>query len=182
MELETQEIRRAAQQADRLRNEKKTGECAAMRKRVFSLACGMMLMLGVSGHAAAQNDQDNAGQPLSARQELQHIHTPHSIDQEMARLTKDLELTSAQQKQVLPLLEEHHDKIQALLYKNPSTSRQALGPQIHAISDVTHHEIHALLNEHQQELEQAMQQREHNGEEGRRPERAGTSPAAPGGI
>ena len=181
MELETLEIR-GSQQPEQLRNEKKTGECAAMRKRVFSLACGMMLMLGVSGLAAAQNDQDNAGQPLSARQELQHIHTPQSIDQELARLTKDLELTPAQQKQVLPLLEEHHDKIQVLLDKNPSASRQALGPQTHAISDETHHEIHALLNAHQQELEKAMQQREHNGEESRRPAPADAGPAAPGGI
>ena len=43
-----------------------------------------------------------------------------------------------------------------------------LGPQIHAISDETHHKIHALLTDHQKELEKAMQQREHNGEENRR--------------
>jgi hypothetical protein len=153
-----------------------------MRKQGFSLTCGMVLLLGVSSLAAAQDNQDNAGQPPSARQELQRIHTPGSIDQELARLTKDLELTPAQQKQVRPLLEEHHDKIQALLDKNPSASRQALGPQIHAISDETHHEIHALLNAHQQELEKAMQQREHNGEEGRRRKPTDASPAAPGGI
>jgi hypothetical protein len=34
--------------------------------------------------------------------------------------------------------------------------------------DETHHEIHALLTDHQQELEKAMQQREHNGQENRR--------------
>src|SRR6266851_564145 len=44
-----------------------------------------------------------------------------SIDQEFARLTKDLELTPKQQQQVRPLLEEHHDKIQALLDKNPKS-------------------------------------------------------------
>jgi hypothetical protein len=125
----------------------------------------MMLMVGMTGLAVAQ---DNTEQPPSARQQLQHIHTPQSIDQELARLTKDLELTPAQQKQVRPLLQEHHDKIQALLDKNPTATRQALGPQIHAISDETHHEIHALLNAHQQELETAMQHREHRGEEGRR--------------
>jgi protein CpxP len=145
-----------------------------MRKWHFRLVCGMMLMLGTTGLAAAQN---NTEQAPSARQELQHIHTPQSIDQELARLTKDLELTPAQQQQVRPLLQEHHDKIQALLDKNPAASRQALGPQIHAISDKTHHEIHALLNAHQQELETAMQQREHRGEEGRR-----AQPAGPGGF
>ena len=101
------------------------------------------------------------------REQLQHIHTPQSIDQELARLTKDLELTPEQQKQVRPLLEEHHDKIQALLDKNPKASRQELGPQIHAISDETHRKIHGLLTDHQKELEKAMQG-EHNGGENRR--------------
>jgi len=112
--------------------------------------------------------QDNGVQERSARQQLQHIHTPQSIDQELARLTKDLELTPEQQQQVRPLLDEHHNRIQALLDKNPTASRQELGPQIHAISDETHRKIHALLTDHQKELEKAMQQREHNGEDNRR--------------
>jgi protein CpxP len=136
-----------------------------MRNGSFTLAYGVMLMLGMAGLAVAQ---DNGVQQPSARQQLQHIHTPQSIDQELARLTKDLELTPEQQKQVRPLLQKHHDRIQALLDKNPTASRQQLGPQIHAISDDTHHEIHALLTDHQKELEKAMQQREHKGEENRR--------------
>jgi DNA anti-recombination protein RmuC len=136
-----------------------------MRNRPFTLAYGLMFLLGTAGLAVAQ---DNAVQQPSARQQLQHIHTPQSIDQELARLTKDLELTSKQQQQVRPLLDEHHDRIQALLDKNPNASRQQLGPQIHAISDETHQKIHALLTDHQKELEQAMQQREHHGGENRR--------------
>jgi hypothetical protein len=77
-------------------------------------------------------------------------------------------LTPEQQRQVRPLLEEHHDRIQTLLDKNPTASRQQLGPQIHAVSDETHRKIHALLTDHQKELEKAMQQREHNGGENRR--------------
>ena len=136
-----------------------------MRNRPFTLAYGIVLMLGMAGPAVAQN---NGAQQPSARQQLQHIHTPQSIDQELARLTKDLELTPEQQQQVRPLLEEHHDTIQALLDKNPTASRQELGPQIHAISDETHRKIHALLTDHQKQLEKAMQQREHNGGENRR--------------
>ena len=137
-----------------------------MRSRPFTIAYGFMLMLGMTGPAIAQ---DNGVQQPPAREQLQHIHGPQSIDQELARLTKDLELTPEQQKQVRPLLQEHHDKIQALLDKNPTASRQDLGPQIHAISDETHRKIHALLTGHQKELEKAMQQREHNGGENRRP-------------
>jgi hypothetical protein len=140
-----------------------------MQNQHFTLAYGVMLMLGMAGSVLAQdNAQDKGGQQPSARQQLQHIHTPQSIDQELTRLTKDLELTPKQRQQVRPLLDEHHDKIQALLDKNPTASRQQLGPQIHAISDETHREIHALLTDHQKELEKAMQQREHKGEENRR--------------
>jgi IS5 family transposase len=136
-----------------------------MRNRTFTLAYGIMLIFGITGPGVAQ---ENGGQQPSAREQLQHIHTPQSIDQALARLTKDLELTADQQKQVRPLLVEHHDRIQALLDKNPTASRQELAPQIHAISDETHHRIHALLTDHQKELEKAMQQREHSGEENRR--------------
>ncbi len=141
-----------------------------MRNRPFTVAYGVMLMLGIAGPAVAQDHvaQEDGVQQPSAREQLQHIHGPQSIDQKLARLTKDLELTPKQQQQVRPLLEEHHDKIQALLDKNPTSSRQELGPQIHAISDETHRQIHALLTDHQKELEKAMQQREHNGEENRR--------------
>ena len=136
-----------------------------MRNRLFPLSNGVMLLLGIAGPVAAQ---DNGAQQPSAPQQLQHIHTPQSIDQELARLTKDLELTPEQRKQVRPLLHEHHDRIQSLFDKNPASSRQELAPQIHTISDDTHHKIHALLTDHQKELEKAMQQREHNGEENRR--------------
>jgi hypothetical protein len=137
-----------------------------MRDQSFRLGMGVVLVLVMAGAGRAQ---DNGVQQPSARQQLEHIHRSQSIDQEFARLTKDLELTTEQQQQVRPLLRDHHDKIQALLDKNPNASRQELGPQIHAISDETHRDIHALLTDRQKELEKAMQQRENDGEENRRP-------------
>jgi Spy/CpxP family protein refolding chaperone len=125
-----------------------------VRSRPFTLAYGVMLVLGVLCSAVAQ---ENAAQRTPARQQLQQIHTPQSIDQELAHLTKDLELTAEQQQQVRPLLEQHHDSIQALLDKNPTASREELGPQIHAISDETHREIHALLTDHQKQSEKTME-------------------------
>ena len=147
-----------------------------MQNRSFTLVYGVMLLFGTMIPAVAQ---DNGGQQPTAQQQLQHIHTPQSIDQELTRLTKDLELTPKQEQQVRPLLDEHHDKIQALLDKNPTASRRELGPQIHAISDETHREIHALLTDHQKELEKAMQQREHNGEENRRSAPAAAASPSP---
>jgi hypothetical protein len=136
-----------------------------MHNQTFMLGFGVMLMFGTAAHAVTQ---DNGAQQPSAREQLQHIHTPQSIDQKLASLAKDLELTPEQRRRVRPLLQQHHDKIQALLDRNPKASRQELGPQIHAISDETHRQIHALLTEHQKELEKAMVQREHGGEENRR--------------
>lgn len=137
-----------------------------MRTWSFTRAFGIVFIFGTAGLALAQGNV--APQP-SASQELQHIHSSQSINQELSRLTRDLELTSQQQQPVRTLLQQHHEKIQALLDKNPNASRQELGPQIHAISDDTHREIDALLTDHQKQLEKAMQQREHDGKEQRRP-------------
>jgi hypothetical protein len=144
-----------------------------MRSR--GITYGVVLTFALASLTLAQ---DNLVQQPSARQQLQHIHTPRSIDQELARLTEVLELTPEQQRQVRPLLEQHHDRIQALLDKSPTASRQQLGPQIHAISDETHREIHVLLSAHQQQLEKALLQGKHQGEEHRRPVTP-TSPADP---
>ena len=152
-----------------------------MRNKFLILTCAIMLTAEAAGVSAMA--QENATEAQASRQTLQKIHTPQSIDQELARLTKDLELTSDQQKQVKPLLQQHHDKIQALLDKNPTLSRQDLQPQIHAISDETHRQIGALLTDHQKQLVKAMLTREHNGEERRRPEQPSTTqPDAPSSV
>jgi Spy/CpxP family protein refolding chaperone len=132
----------------------------------FTLGLTGMLVLWMTGIAMAQ---ENAPQPQGPNQARQGIHGPRSIDQELDYLTRDLELTPIQRKQVRPVLQEHHDKIQVLLDKNPGRSRQDLAPQIHAISDETHHQIETLLTEHQKQLAKAMQERMHDGEESRRP-------------
>jgi hypothetical protein len=115
-----------------------------------------MLALGITGVAMAQQQASPQEGPNEARP---LIHGPRSIDQELDHLTKDLELTPSQRKQVKPLLQEHHDRIQALLDENPKLSRADLGPQIHAISDRTHQQIEALLNDHQKQLAKAMHAR-----------------------
>jgi Spy/CpxP family protein refolding chaperone len=132
----------------------------------FAIGLTAMLAPGMAGIATAQ---ENASQLKEPNQASVGIRGPRSIDQELDHLTKDLELTPSQQKQIKPLLQEHHDRIQVLFDKNPTLSRQDLGRQIHGISDETHHEIEALLSERQKQLAKAMQERMHAGEENRRP-------------
>ncbi len=97
---------------------------------------------------------------------------PRSISQEMAHLTLNLQLTPAQQAEILPILRQHHDRIQALFDTNPTASRQELAPQIHAISAETHREIDALLTPTQKVLAQEMIA--HMRQLGRRPRFGGT--------
>jgi Spy/CpxP family protein refolding chaperone len=123
-------------------------------RTLFNIGLTCMLSLGMAAAAMAQQGPNQA-RPA--------IHGPRSIDQELDHLTKDLELTPDQRKQIRPLLDQHHDKIQALFDNNPKLSRQDLGPQIHAISDETHHQIEELLTEHQKQLAKAMQERMHRG-------------------
>ena len=132
----------------------------------FTAGLAGLFALGMTGITMAQ---ENAPQPRGPDQARPGIHGPRSIDQELDHLTKDLKLTPNQRKQIRPLLEEHHDRIQALFDKNPRRSREDLGPQIHAISDETHHQIEALLTEHQKQLAKAMQERMRDGKESRRP-------------
>jgi hypothetical protein len=116
------------------------------RKTLIPVAFGGVLILGNViwiGTASAQTRE-------------------RTIAQEMNHLTKELELTPAEQKEIMPLLLAHRQRIQALFDQHPSTPREALRPQIHAISDDTHHEIEALLTDHQRQLAKAMQARMHN--------------------
>lgn len=117
-----------------------------MRNKLISVAFGGMLVLcGI-----VWNDTASA-QP----------HGPRTIDQEMDHLTKELELTAAEQAEIKPLLLKHQRRIQVLFDQHPSTPREALRPRIHAISDDTHHEIEELLTDHQRQLVKLMQARMH---------------------
>jgi hypothetical protein len=120
-----------------------------MRNTLISAALGGMLIVGGviwNGAASAQT------------------RGPRSIDQEMDHLTKELELTAAEQKAIMPLLLEHRQRIQTLFDQHPSTPREALRTQIHSISDDTHREIDELLTDHQKQLVKAMQARMHRGD------------------
>jgi hypothetical protein len=61
-----------------------------MMRTTFVLATSLLASVGVA--------QDKRVQQPSAREQLQRIHTPQSIDQQLVRLTKDLELSAQQQK------------------------------------------------------------------------------------
>ena len=104
---------------------------------LHSLSNSFVLVSFATGGTLGAPSHENVTQPQRMNQALQGIHGPRSIDQELDHLTKDLELTANQRDQIRPLLEERDNRIQALLDKNPTASREALEPQIHVISDQT---------------------------------------------
>jgi Spy/CpxP family protein refolding chaperone len=137
-----------------------------------------MAAFGAVGGAMAQETaaqpQQPAGRPglpqgADWRQRLESRHDPQrAIDDQLSRLTQDLELTPEQVEKVKPLLHEHQDKIQAFLDQNPSVTREAYQARVHAISQETHNQINKLLTARQLQLMKAMVARLDNGEENRR--------------
>jgi Spy/CpxP family protein refolding chaperone len=122
----------------------------------FVLASSLVLALGTSGAPTAQETASPFQGPPHV---FQQAHGPRTIDQELDHLTKELDLTADQRRQIIPLLQQHHDRIQTLFDRNPTLSRQALAEQIHAVSDDTHQQIEALLTDRQKQLAKAMQHR-----------------------
>jgi hypothetical protein len=148
-------------------------------RSIFGLLLSGAVALGGVGVALAQETAAQApqqqigrtGGPQGAgwRQQLARLHDPQrAIDDELSRLTRDLQLTPEQVAKVKPILHEHQDRIQAVLEQNPSITREAFQAQVHAISQATHHQINSLLTARQLQLMQDMVARLGDRQENRR--------------
>jgi Spy/CpxP family protein refolding chaperone len=141
---------------------------------------GGLAVLGTAGSAMAQEapppPQAEAQQahPLQGaadwRERMQKNHNAtQSIEQQVARLTKDLELTPEQQEKVRQLSWKHNARIQKILDTAPPTlTREAFTAQVHAISRDYHDAVNAILTPHQLDLMKAMVGRLDGGREDRR--------------
>jgi hypothetical protein len=99
----------------------------------------------------------------------QNRNADSSVEQQVRRLTRDLDLTPVQQEKVRQLAWAHHDRIQEILDTAPPTlTRDAFTAQVHAISQDFHGAVNAILTPHQLELMKAMVGRLASGTEGRR--------------
>jgi periplasmic protein CpxP/Spy len=104
------------------------------------------------------------------REQMQKNHNAEqSIEQQVSRLTKDLDLTSEQQAKVRQLAQDHNHRIQEILDTAPDTlTYQGFQTQVHAISQDFHNSVNAILTPHQLELMKAMVGRLDSGTERRR--------------
>jgi len=141
---------------------------------------GGVAVLGAAGCDMAQEkavppqSQAQQAQPLQGaadwRERMQKNHNAdRSIEQQVSRLTRDLQLTPEQQEKVRQLAKEHNDKIQKILDTAPPTlTYEAFNAQVHAISQQFHDAVNAILTPHQLELMKAMVGRLDSGKENRR--------------
>ena len=147
-------------------------------RSVSMLVFGCVAVLGAAGCGTAQEkaapQQAQGQQALQGaadwRERMQKNHNAErSIDQQVQRLTKDLDLTPEQQVKVRQLAKEHNDRIQQILDTTPDTlTYQDFQRQVHAISQNFHDSVNAILTPHQLALMKAMVGRLDSGTEQRR--------------
>jgi Spy/CpxP family protein refolding chaperone len=148
-------------------------------RSISRLLLGGMAGLGAAGcnmaqeKAAAPHAQAQQAHPLQGaadwRERMQKNHdADRSIEQQVRRLTRDLDLEPEQQEKVRQLSREHNDRIQTILDTAPPTlTHEAFTAQVHAISQEYHDSVNAILTPHQLELMKAMVGRLGSGREDR---------------
>jgi hypothetical protein len=121
---------------------------------------------------AAQTGQANSLQGAAdwrVRMQANH-NADSSTEQQVRRLTRDLNLTPAQQDKVRQLSREHNNRIQTILDTAPATlTYQDFQTQVHAISQTFHDSVNAILTPRQLQLMKAMVGRLDSGTEARHP-------------
>jgi Spy/CpxP family protein refolding chaperone len=125
--------------------------------KYLTVALGGVLFLGMSAAGGAQNPSPGQA-PAPAQSGQPQRPQPMTMDQRMARLTQVLNLTTAQQQQIRPILEQAQQKMEALAADNatPMADRQA---QAETIRNNVHSQINAVLTDEQRQKVEAMSRR-----------------------
>ena len=149
-----------------------------MQTKLFTLALGGLLALGVTGAVAQDNPPpppgSKPGRPPQGGRGMRM-----DPNRQLERLTRELNLTTDQQSQIKPLLVERQQKMQALL-QNQSLLQDDRRTQMRTISEGTNNSIKALLTDDQKQKFDAMQQRmRRNGPGGPPPRPQRLSPSTP---
>jgi Spy/CpxP family protein refolding chaperone len=106
--------------------------------------------------AGAQTPGSTAG-PDWRQQMIARGSSTVSVDQALANLTRNLDLTADQAAKIRPILQAHHDRILAILTSAPaSMTHDEFMTQVHAISAETHDRVNALLTPEQLERVKAL--------------------------
>jgi Spy/CpxP family protein refolding chaperone len=148
-----------------------------MRKLLCTVALSGLLGFGVT--AALAQDASSQQQPATAPPMHGPRHQMGSPDAQLARLTKKLNLTSDQQTQIKPLLENQQQQIMQV-HQDQSLSRQDRMSKVQSIHEDTKGKIEAVLNDDQKQkyetMEQKMQERHQRGQGAQTPQQPQAQP------
>ena len=129
-----------------------------MRKVLCSLAVSGMMVFS-SGAILAQSDSSTQQQPPPPQSGAMQGGGMHrgmmSPDEQLAHMTKKLNLTSDQQTQIKPILQDHQQQMMALR-GDQSMSRQDKMTKMKSINDDSHSKIEAVLNDEQKQKFESM--------------------------
>src|SRR5579875_3291542 len=139
-----------------------------MKKQLYSLA--LCAFLGLGAAMAAPLAQDSSAGASSGGQN--QAVTPHHADpaRQLQFLTKKLNLTEDQQKQILPILTQRQEQMQQILADN-SLSRKDRFAKIRELREQTENSIKAVLNDEQKQQYDQMRQQARERMQQRRQER-----------
>jgi periplasmic protein CpxP/Spy len=151
-----------------------------MRSRLFTLALGGALTLGVCGAAIAQEPappppdqgQGGPGGPGGPGGGMRRMDPNRQLE----HMTKQLDLTADQQNQIKPVLMDRQQKLQAL-FQDQSVSQDDRRAKARAINEESNSKIQAVLNDQQKQKFAEMQQRMRRGGPGGPP--PGEAPPPP---
>jgi Spy/CpxP family protein refolding chaperone len=133
-----------------------------MRKQIFSLALSTIFGLGMAmaapqNAAPAPQSQDQSAAPQNGRWAGRHEADPNK---EVQRMTKKLNLTSAQQDQILPILTSRQQQMESIRSDN-SLSAQDRRAKFRAVREDSDTKIRAVLNDDQKSKYDQMQKQMH---------------------
>jgi protein CpxP len=122
-----------------------------MKKTLCTIALTGLLGLGMTAFA-----QDQSATPPPAGAAM-HGRMP-SPDQQLAHMTKALNLTSDQQTQIKPILENQQQQMMQL-HEDQSLSRADKMTKAKSLHDDSTSKIEAVLNDQQKQKFEAMQEK-----------------------
>lgn len=115
--------------------------------RTVALSSALCLGLATASTLVAQDatpsqdQQDQSGQSM-------HRHGPMSPDQELNHMTKTLNLSSDQQSQIKPILQDRHDQMMQI-HQDTSMSRQDKMAKMQSLDSDSNSKVEAVLNDQQ---------------------------------
>jgi protein CpxP len=134
-----------------------------MHSKIQVLALSSLLTLGM-GAAFAQSADQSAPPPPGVGEGPMHHRGPITTDEQLQHLTRALTLTTDQQAQVKPILEDRRQQMMQI-HQDQSASHEDKMAKMKTLDQESHAKIAALLNDQQKaKFQKMMDRQEEHGE------------------